>query len=124
VRPIALGVTLWLIGSWLLLIGDFLSTGDPVARHVHINSLSHIFAIAFPPPTPAEQLVCSPWSPSRRLAQQSHYFMPRPPGFLLVEIDLTYYGLKVLSCRLVRELRRVPDHVSPKAKPSTPRPPS
>jgi stearoyl-CoA desaturase (delta-9 desaturase) len=33
-------------------------------------------------------------------------------GFYWWEIDLTYYGLKLLSWfRLVRELRRVPDHV-------------
>jgi stearoyl-CoA desaturase (delta-9 desaturase) len=33
-------------------------------------------------------------------------------GFYWWEIDLTYYGLKLLSWfRLVRELRRVPEHV-------------
>jgi stearoyl-CoA desaturase (Delta-9 desaturase) len=42
-----------------------------------------------------------------------HYFMASArQGFYWWEIDITYYTLKVLSWfRIVRELRRVPEHI-------------
>src|SRR6266852_4528097 len=51
--------------------------------------------------------------PELRWHNNYHYFMASArQGFYWWEIDLTYYGLKLLSWfRLVRELRRVPDHV-------------
>jgi stearoyl-CoA desaturase (delta-9 desaturase) len=116
VPPITLGVALWLIGSWPLLIwGFFLSTVFLWHGTFTINSLSHIFGNRrFPTAdTSKNNWLLALVTLGEGWHNNHHYFMAAArQGFYWWEIDLTYYGLKLLSWfGLVRELRRVPDHV-------------
>jgi len=66
--PITLGVVLWLIGSWPLLIwGFFLSTVFLwQARSPSIRFRTSSASAAFPPPTRAKTTGCSLWLPSAK----------------------------------------------------------
>ncbi|HWY07295.1 MAG TPA: fatty acid desaturase [Candidatus Acidoferrales bacterium] len=114
--PTVLAVSLWLIGSWPLLIwGFFLSTVFLWHGTFTINSLSHIFGNRrFPTAdTSKNNWLLALVTLGEGWHNNHHYFMASArQGFYWWEIDLTYYGLKLLSWfRLVRDLRRVPDHV-------------
>src|ERR1700756_3549095 len=116
VPPTVLAVSLWLIGSWPLLFwGFFLSTAILWHGTFTINSLSHIFGKRrFPTAdTSKNNWLLALVTLGEGWHNNHHYFMASArQGFYWWEIDLTFYGLKLLSWfHLVRELRRVPDHI-------------
>jgi stearoyl-CoA desaturase (delta-9 desaturase) len=116
VPPVALAVTLFLVGGWgALAWGFFVSTVILWHATFVINSLSHIYG-------------------SRRYATEDtsknnaflalitmgegwhnnhhHYMASCRQGFFWWEVDFTYYILKVLSWfRIVWDLRQPPRHV-------------
>ena len=116
VPPAVLGAALFLIGGWGLFAWGFcLSTVLLWHGTFTINSLSHIFGKRRFPTTDTSK---NNWllalvTLGEGWHNNHHYYMASArQGFYWWEIDLTFYTLKVLSWfRLVRELRRVPEHV-------------
>ena len=116
IPPTVLAVSLWLIGSWPLLVwGFFLSTVFLWHGTFTINSLSHVFGRQRYQTTDTSKnnALLALVTMGEGWHNNHHYFMASArQGFYWWEIDLTFYGLKLLSWfGLVRELRRVPDNV-------------
>jgi stearoyl-CoA desaturase (delta-9 desaturase) len=116
VPPITLGFTMWLVGGWGVFFWGFcLSTVLLWHGTFTINSLSHIFG--------NRRFKTNDTSKNNWLLalvtlgegwhnNHHHYMASARQGFYWWEVDLTFYTLKVLSWfRIVRELRKVPDHV-------------
>lgn len=116
VPPTLLGVAMFLIGGWGLFVWGFcLSTVLLWHGTFTINSLSHIFGDRrF---QTADTSKNNWWLALVTLGEgwhnNHHHFMASArQGFYWWEVDITFYSLKVLSWfHLVRELRKVPEHV-------------
>jgi stearoyl-CoA desaturase (delta-9 desaturase) len=116
VAPTVLGVVLWLIGGWGLFAWGFcLSTVMLWHGTFTINSLSHLFGNRRYETTDTSRnnwvlalvTLGEGWHNNHH-----HYMAAARQGFYWWEVDITYYGLKLLaSLGLIRELRQVPAHV-------------
>jgi stearoyl-CoA desaturase (delta-9 desaturase) len=116
VPPITLGVALWLVGGWPLLIwGFFLSTVFVWHGTFTINSLSHLFGSRRYETTDTSKnnLLLALVTLGEGWHNNHHHFMASArQGFFWWEIDITYYTLKLLSYfGLVWDLRKVPEHM-------------
>jgi stearoyl-CoA desaturase (Delta-9 desaturase) len=115
--PVAvLGTTMFLIGGWGLFAWGFcLSTVLLWHGTFTINSLSHIFGKRrFPTAdTSKNNWLLALVTLGEGWHNNHHYYMASVrQGFYWWELDITYYGLRMLSWfRVVRELRKVPDQV-------------
>jgi stearoyl-CoA desaturase (delta-9 desaturase) len=116
IPPAVLGIALFGIGGWGLFAWGFcLSTVLLWHGTFTINSLSHIFGKRRFPTTDTSK---NNWllalvTLGEGWHNNHHYFMASArQGFYWWEVDITYYMLRIFSWfGLVRELRRVPDHV-------------
>ena len=116
VPPAVLGIGLWLIGGWGLFFWGFcLSTVLLWHGTFTINSLSHIFGKRRfqTTDTSRNNWLLALVTLGEGWHNNHHHFMASArQGFYWWEVDITYYALKVLSWfHIVRELRRVPDHI-------------
>jgi stearoyl-CoA desaturase (Delta-9 desaturase) len=121
VPVITLGVVMFLIGgSGLFAWGFCLSTVLLWHGTFTINSLSHLFGNRrFPTAdTSKNNWLLALVTLGEGWHNNHHYYMASArQGFFWWELDITYYGLKLLSWfHLVRELRRVPDQVLAEGK--------
>ena len=116
VPPIVLGAAIWLIGGFGFFVWGFcLSTMFLWHGTFTINSLSHLFGKRRFPTTDTSK---NNWmlalvTLGEGWHNNHHYYMASArQGFYWWEVDITFYTLKALSwLRVVRELRRVPEHV-------------
>jgi stearoyl-CoA desaturase (delta-9 desaturase) len=116
VPPIALGVLMFLIGGWPLLVwGYCLSTVLLWHSSFTINSLSHIFGYQrYATPDTSKN---NPYLALLTMGEgwhnnHHHYMASARQGFFWWEIDITYYILKVLSWfGIVWDLREPPAHL-------------
>jgi stearoyl-CoA desaturase (delta-9 desaturase) len=116
VPPVALGVLMFLIGSWPLLIwGYCISTVLLWHSSFTINSLTHLFGKRRYQTTDSSRnsailalvTMGEGWHNNHH-----HYMASTRQGFFWWEVDLTYYGLKMLSWfHIVWDLREPPAHV-------------
>jgi stearoyl-CoA desaturase (delta-9 desaturase) len=116
VPPIALGAAVWLVGGFGFFVWGFcLSTMLLWHGTFTINSLSHLFGKRrFPTADTSKNnwmlalvTLGEGWHNNHH-----HYMASARQGFYWWEVDITFYALKILSWfRIVRELRKVPDHV-------------
>ena len=116
VAPTALGVVLWLIGGWGLFAWGFcLSTVMLWHGTFTINSLSHLFGNRRYETTDTSRnnwLLALVTLGEGWHNNHHHYMAAARQGFYWWEVDITYYGLKLLnSLGLIRELRQVPAHI-------------
>jgi stearoyl-CoA desaturase (delta-9 desaturase) len=116
VAPTVLGVTLWLLGGWGLFAWGFcLSTVMLWHGTFTINSLSHLFGNRRYETTDTSRnnwLLALVTLGEGWHNNHHHYMAAARQGFYWWEVDITYYGLKLLaSLGLIRELRQVPAHV-------------
>ena len=116
VAPTVLGVTLWLLGGWgLFALGFCLSTVMLWHGTFTINSLSHLFGNRRYETTDTSRnnwLLALVTLGEGWHNNHHHYMAAARQGFYWWEVDITYYGLKLLaSLGLIRELRQVPAHV-------------
>ena len=116
VPPIVLGVAMFLISGWgMFLWGFCLSTVLLWHGTFTINSLSHIFGNRRfqTADTSKNNWMLALVTLGEGWHNNHHYFMASArQGFYWWEVDITFYTLKILSWfHLVRELRKVPDHV-------------
>lgn len=116
VPPIALGVLMFLIGSWPLLIwGYCMSTVLLWHSSFTINSLSHIFGYQryVTPDTSKNNPYLAVLTMGEGWHNNHHHYMASArQGFFWWEIDMTYYILKMLSWfRIVWDLREPPPHL-------------
>ena len=116
VPPAVLAIAMFLVGGWGLFAWGFcLSTVLLWHGTFTINSLSHIFGKRRFPTTDTSK---NNWllalvTLGEGWHNNHHYYMASArQGFYWWEIDITFYTLKLLSWfHLVRELRRVPEHI-------------
>ena len=116
IPPAVLAITMFLSGGWGLFAWGFcLSTVLLWHGTFTINSLSHIFGKRRFPTTDTSK---NNWllalvTLGEGWHNNHHYYMASArQGFYWWEIDITFYTLKLLSWfHLVRELRRVPEHI-------------
>jgi stearoyl-CoA desaturase (delta-9 desaturase) len=111
-----LGVATWLIGGWPLFVWGFcLSTVLLWHDTFTINSLSHLFGTRRyeTNDTSKNNWLLAILTLGEGWHNNHHHFMASArQGFFWWEIDITYYGLKVLSwVGLVWDLRKVPSHL-------------
>ncbi len=116
VPPFLLGAAIWLIGGFGFFAWGFcLSTMLLWHGTFTINSLSHLLGKRRFPTTDTSKnnWVLALVTLGEGWHNNHHYFMASArQGFYWWEVDITFYALKVLSWfRVVRELRKVPDHV-------------
>jgi len=116
VPPVALGVLMFLIGGWPLLIwGYCLSTVLLWHSSFTINSLSHIFGrqrYATPDTSKNNPYLALLTMGEGWHNNHHHYMASARQGFFWWEIDITYYILKVLSWfRIVWDLREPPPYI-------------
>lgn len=101
VPPVTLGVVLWLIGSWPLLIwGFFLNTVLVWHGTFTINSLSHLFGSRRYQTTDTSKnnLLLALVTLGEGWHNNHHHFMAAArQGFFWWEIDITYYILLALE---------------------------
>jgi stearoyl-CoA desaturase (delta-9 desaturase) len=116
IPPAVLGVALWLIGGlplfvWAFCFGTVLLWHDTFT----INSLSHLFGTRryLTPDTSRNNWLLAILTLGEGWHNNHHHYMAAArQGFFWWEIDITYYGLKLLSrCGLVWDLRKVPAHL-------------
>ncbi len=113
VPPVALAVTLFLVGGWGALIwGFFIRTVMLWHGSFTINSLSHVFGRRRYPTTDTSKN--NWWLALLTMGEGWHnnhhrYMASARQGFFWWEIDGTYYVLKILSWfRIVWDLRQPP----------------
>ena len=116
VAPTLLGVVLWLIGGWGLFAWGFcLSTVMLWHGTFTINSLSHLFGNRRYETTDTSRnnwLLALVTLGEGWHNNHHHYMAAARQGFYWWEVDITYYGLKLLnSLGLIRDLRQVPAHI-------------
>jgi stearoyl-CoA desaturase (delta-9 desaturase) len=116
VPPVALGVLMFLIGSWPLLVwGYCMSTVLLWHSSFTINSLSHIFGYQryVTPDTSKNNPYLAVLTMGEGWHNNHHHYMASArQGFFWWEIDMTYYILKVLSWfGIVWDLREPPAHL-------------
>ena len=116
VPPTLLGVTLGLTGGWGLFAWGFcLSTALLWHCTFTINSLSHIFGHRRfdTADTSKNNWMLALVTLGEGWHNNHHHYMASArQGFYWWEVDITFYGLKLLSWfGLVRELRKVPAHI-------------
>jgi stearoyl-CoA desaturase (delta-9 desaturase) len=113
IPPVALAAAVFLLGGWrALLFGFFVSTVLLWHGTFCVNSLAHVFGrIRFPTTdTSKNSFLVALITMGEGWHNNHHFYMSSTrQGFRWWEIDLTYYGLKVLSWfRLVWDLREPP----------------
>jgi stearoyl-CoA desaturase (Delta-9 desaturase) len=116
VAPTVLGVGIWLIGGWGLFAWAFcLSTVMLWHGTFTINSLSHLFGNRRYETTDTSRnnwLLALVTLGEGWHNNHHHYMAAARQGFYWWEVDITYYGLKLLaSLGLIRDLRQVPAHI-------------
>ncbi len=116
VAPTVLGVVLWLIGGWGLFAWGFcLSTVMLWHGTFTINSLSHLFGNRRYETTDTSRnnwLLALVTLGEGWHNNHHHYMAAARQGFYWWEVDITYYGLKLLNALgLIRDLRQVPAHI-------------
>ena len=116
VVPILLAVTLWLIGSWQLLVwGFFISTVVLFHCTCFINSLAHVFGRQrYRTDDDSRNSLFLALLTLGEGWHNNHHRFPGAArqGFFWWEVDFTYYGLRVLErLRVVRDLRPVPQRL-------------
>jgi stearoyl-CoA desaturase (delta-9 desaturase) len=116
VPPVVLAAILVLIGGWSLFVWGFcLSTVLLWHDTFTINSLSHLFGSRRYQTTDTSRnnWLLALLTLGEGWHNNHHHFMASArQGFYWWEIDITYYGLKMLSwCGLVWDLRKVPAHL-------------
>jgi stearoyl-CoA desaturase (delta-9 desaturase) len=116
IPPVVLAVVLFLIGSWTGLVwGFFVSTVLLWHGSFTINSLAHLFGRRRYKTTDTSRN--NWWLALLTLGEgwhnNHHYYMTSVrQGFFWWEVDVTYYGLKILSwMRIVWDLRVPPPHL-------------
>jgi stearoyl-CoA desaturase (delta-9 desaturase) len=114
--PTVLGVAIWLVGGWGLFAWGFcLSTVMLWHGTFTINSLSHLFGNRRYETTDTSRnnwLLALVTLGEGWHNNHHHYMAAARQGFYWWEVDITYYGLKLLaSIGLIRELRQVPAHI-------------
>jgi stearoyl-CoA desaturase (Delta-9 desaturase) len=113
VPPVALGVATFLAGGWGMLVwGFFISTVMLWHSSFTINSLSHVFGRRRYETTDTSRnnMLLALLTMGEGWHNNHHHYMASArQGFFWWEVDLTYYGLKVLSWfRIVWDLRQPP----------------
>lgn len=113
VPPVALAVTLFLLGGWGALVwGFFVRTVMLWHGSFTVNSLAHVFGRRRYPTTDTSRnsLLLALLTLGEGWHNNHHHYMAAArQGFFWWEIDVTYYGLKILSWfRIVWDLRDVP----------------
>lgn len=113
IPPVTLAVVLFLAGGWhALLWGFFVTTVFLWHGTFCVNSLTHIFGKRRYPTTDTSRnsFLVALFTLGEGWHNNHHYYMSSArQGFFWWEIDLTYYGLKVLSWfHLVWDLREPP----------------
>ena len=116
VPPILLGAAIWLTGGFGLFAWGFcLSTMFLWHGTFTINSLSHLLGRRRFPTTDTSKnnWVLALVTLGEGWHNNHHYYMASARQvFYWWEVDITFYTLKVLSWfRIVRELRKVPEHI-------------
>ncbi len=116
VPPVLLGTAVFLWGGWgALLIGFFLSTVICWHSTYLINSMTHLFGRRryVTTDTSRNSLILGLLTFGEGWHNNHHYYQSSAnQGFFWWEIDLSYYGLKLLSwLHLVHDLRKPPEHV-------------
>jgi stearoyl-CoA desaturase (delta-9 desaturase) len=114
VPPVALAVTLFLLGGWGMLVwGFFISTVLLWHSSFSINSLSHLFGRRryATTDTSKNNVLLALLTMGEGWHNNHHYYMASArQGFFWWEVDLTYYALRVLSWfRIVWDLRKPPE---------------
>lgn len=114
--PTVLGVACFLVGGWsFFLIGFVLSTILLFHGTYTINSLAHVMGGRRynTPDTSRNSFVLALITLGEGWHNNHHHYRSSAnQGFFWWEIDMTYYGLKILSAlRIVRNLRRPPESV-------------
>ncbi len=125
IPPVALGVAVWLLQGWSgLWIGFFASTMALYHVTYTINSLSHVFGTRRYATTDDSRN--NFWLALLTLGEgwhnnHHHYMASCRQGFYPWEIDLTYYGVKVLErLGLVWDVREPPARCYDRAKQAAP----
>jgi stearoyl-CoA desaturase (delta-9 desaturase) len=116
VPPVALGTLMYLIGGFPLLVwGYCISTVILWHSSFTINSLTHIFGKRRYQTTDSSRnsAILALVTMGEGWHNNHHYYMASTrQGFFWWEVDLTYYGLKILSWfHIVWDLREPPAHV-------------
>jgi len=114
--PLALGVTVWLLGGWsCLLIGFFLSTAVLWHGTFTINSLSHIFGSQRydAGDTSTNNWLLAIITMGEGWHNNHHHFMGSTrQGFFWWEYDVTYYILRLFQALgLVWDIKEPPQRV-------------
>jgi len=113
VPPMALAVTLFLVGGWGALVwGFFISTVLLWHSSFTINSFSHVFGVRryATSDTSKNNLLLALLTMGEGWHNNHHHYMASArQGFFWWEVDITYYTLRVLSWfRIVWDLRQPP----------------
>lgn len=116
VPPVALAISLFLLGGWGWLVwGFFVSTVLLWHGSFLVNSLSHVFGRRRFPTTDDSRnsfLIALLTMGEGWHNNHHHYMASARQGFLWWEIDVTYYLLKLLSWfGIVWDLRQPPEHI-------------
>lgn len=113
IPPWMLGVTCYLVGGWSgLFVGFFLSNVLLWNATFTVNSLAHVFGRRRydTPDTSRNSLLIALVTGGEGWHNNHHHYQASArQGFFWWEIDITYYGLKLLSyVGIVRDLKRPP----------------
>ena len=116
VPPVVLGVSMWLLGGWGMLVWGFcISTVMLWHNSFTINSLSHIFGKRRYETTDSSKnnAVLALMTLGEGWHNNHHHYMASArQGFFWWEVDITYYILKMLSWfHIVWDLREPPAHI-------------